>query len=312
MPESGERRRYATQAAQRSRQSADRRGEPLGNRRALRREAEDGAGVAQVGERRGQRQRRGTGLFRELGAVSGSHQRRVQVARRRQAEQALQQDLPGRAVGEVFAANDVGDVLLGVVDDDGELIGEDAVGALEDEVADRAGDVLALLAEASVVPGDLGVGAGVSVGVVAGTHPQPHRACGPAAEAGAAGAGIDALVAFAFAGRRRRRQCEIASAAGARKGTVEREQALQRRFIKPRARRLMDDRRVGDEAHARELIEDRLGRAGDVARRVEVLDANQPASAVGARVEPRGERGDERAGVEKPGGRGREAADVRR
>ena len=48
----------------------------------------------------------------------------------------LQQDLARGAVGEVLAADDVGDALLGVVDDDGELVGEDTVGALEHEVAD--------------------------------------------------------------------------------------------------------------------------------------------------------------------------------
>ena len=50
--------------------------------------------------------------------------------------------------------------------------------------------------------------------------------------------------------------------------------------------------------------------AGHAARRVDVLDAHQPAPAVRARVEPARQRGDQRAGVQRPGGRRREAAAV--
>ena len=71
-------------------------------------------------------------------AVGGQHQRRVQVARRRQAERALQQDLARRVVGQVLAAHDVGDALRGVVDHHRQLVGPQAVGAPQHEVADRA------------------------------------------------------------------------------------------------------------------------------------------------------------------------------
>ena len=107
------------------------------------------------------------------------------------------------------------------------------------------------------------------------------------------------------------REREVAPAAGARIGPA---RATQACAAPPRrARRAATGARrrlVGTQAAARELREDRLGRAGDVARRVEVFDAHQPAAAVGARVEPRGERGDQRAGVQRAGRRGREAADV--
>ena len=46
-------------------------------------------------------------LLGQLLAVGAEHQRRVQVARRRQAERALQQDLARGVVGQVLAAHDV-------------------------------------------------------------------------------------------------------------------------------------------------------------------------------------------------------------
>ena len=49
-----------------------------------------------------------------------------------------------------------------------------------------------------------------------------------------------------------------------------------------------------------------VGAAGDHARRVEVFDAHQPARAVGARVEIAADGGQQRAEVQRSGGRGRE------
>ena len=91
-------------------------------------------------------------LLRQLFAVGAEHQRQVQIARRRQAEQALQMHLPRRVVGEILAANDIGDALCRVVDHDRELICREPVGALEYEVADLVGQVLHECAEPTVVP----------------------------------------------------------------------------------------------------------------------------------------------------------------
>ena len=60
------------------------------------------------------------------------------IARRRKAQQPLQQDLARRRVGEVGAADDLADVLRRVVDDDSELIGVDTVSTNDDEVVDHA------------------------------------------------------------------------------------------------------------------------------------------------------------------------------
>jgi hypothetical protein len=85
---------------------------------------------------------------------------------------------------------------------------------------------------------------------------------------------------------------------------------LQRRSVERAAFRLANDRRIRAQPAAVELRQDPLGGAGDVARRVEVLDPHQPDAAMRARVEPRRERGDERAGVQQAGRRWREATDV--
>lgn len=75
-----------------------------------------------------------------------------------EVEGAVEEELAGGAVEEVVAANDVGDSLAGVVDDDGELVGglagaEWVAFGPDDEVADDFGDVKALGAGEGVVEG---------------------------------------------------------------------------------------------------------------------------------------------------------------
>ena len=78
----------------------------------------------------------------ELLPVGAEDEREVRVRGRRQAERPLERDLPRRRRQEVASADDLRDALRRVVDDDGELVGERAVGAPHDEVAHRAGDLL--------------------------------------------------------------------------------------------------------------------------------------------------------------------------
>ena len=66
----------------------------------------------------------------------------------------LQQDLTCRRSDQVRPADDIGDPLQRVVDDDGELIGVKPVGALDDEVADLAGQILRLRPLQPVAPVD--------------------------------------------------------------------------------------------------------------------------------------------------------------
>ena len=58
------------------------------------------------------------------------------MTRRRQAQRALQQDLPWRGVEQVGTTDHVGDALVGIVHHDGELVGPQAIGATQHEVAD--------------------------------------------------------------------------------------------------------------------------------------------------------------------------------
>ena len=104
------------------------------------------AGRAQRGERVGRASSAlRAGLLRELLAVgarapaacAGSAASAGRAARCSRIWRA-------RVVGQVFAAHDVGDALRRVVDDDRELVGPEAVGAPQHEVADLARDVLAL------------------------------------------------------------------------------------------------------------------------------------------------------------------------
>lgn len=199
----------------------------------------------------------------------------------------MQEELTRGVVEEIGAADDVGDALSGIVDDDGELVGEIAVGAEEDEVACVAGDVLSEGAAGAVVEGD---GAG---------RDEKAPGAGQAAgwEAGAAGAGIG-TVAGSFAG------------AGAGVDEAVSNEAIEGVAIEVFAAALEDDLFVGVEAEAGEGAEDGGGPLGAAAGLVDIFEADEPGAGVGAGVEPGGDGGDEGSHVQRPGGRGRESAAI--
>ena len=84
----------------------------------------------------------------------------------------------------------------------------------------------------------------------------------------------------------------------------------QRLTVKTQPPALTDHFAVPFQAQGLQRLQHLIGRAGLDARRIEVFDAHQPATASGARVEPARERGDQRTEVQRPRGRGREPADV--
>ena len=88
----------------------------------------------QVGERDG-----AVALGQPL-AIGTDDQRDVDVPHGRQAEQALQVDLPRRRGEQVVAAHDDVDALGGVVDHDGEVVRRHAVVAAQHDVVGGAGD----------------------------------------------------------------------------------------------------------------------------------------------------------------------------
>ena len=123
----------------------------------------------------------------------------------------------------------------------------------------------------------------------------------------AAGAGIDAL-----SGDAQRSDFELAARAGACVGVSNRAQSRQRFRIEWRAIRLAGDAAVPREAVAFKRGENLPFGAFAGARRIDVLDAQQPLAAHSARVAVAGQRRDERTEVQRTGRRGREAAAIAR
>ncbi len=242
-------------------------------------------------------ERRRAGLLGQLLAAGIDHHRMVQVRRRAKSERALQGDLARRRGQQVGAAHDVADALRRVVDHHRELIGEHAVGALDDEIADVALEALLLSALQAVVKADrLRV------------HAQPPgRRAGWRRGGAAAGARIDAL-----AGGAERRARQLPPGAGAGEHQAALHELVECRLVELAALALVDDRAVPLEAMGFEGGANVGTDMAAAARRVDVLDAQQPFAAGGAGVAAARQRGDERAEMQRPGRRGREAAAVTR
>src|SRR6185503_10012657 len=185
--------------------------------------------------------------------------------------------------------------LLGIVDHDRELIGELAVGAQQHEVPDAALQRLALRALHPIAIDDLFGARSQSQGAR-----LPSRRQAPAAGARKDMPAVDR--------EPERRIGHLAPRARAPVGA--RAQVLERAQVERRAAALVDDFAVPGETKPLERVQDLRRRARQVARRVEILDAHQPAAARRARVEPARERGNERPEMQRTGGRGREPADV--
>ena len=205
-------------------------------------------------------------------------------------------DLARRRVEQVGAAHHVGHAGFGVVDHHCELVGEEAVGTLDDVIAGVGGERDFLRALHRVVEADRAFGA----------HP-PRAALATGRQAVATGAGV---AARAIA--RERLVGELAPGARARIGMAGGLQRVECGLVGGGAPALPHDLAIPFEAKAFEGGEDTLGGAGHRAWAVDILDAQQPASAVGARFQEAADRGDQRAEVQRAGRRGREAADVGR
>jgi len=261
----------------------------------------------QVRERLAVVERRGTCLLGQLVAVRVEHQRDVQVAGCRQPEQALQQDLPGRRADEVGTAHDVGDSLRPVVDDDRQLISPQAIGAAQHEIAGRHAQVFMMDGAVAVDPVDDGRR------LPGRRDPQsPGARDAPRRQAVAASARIHRLVMpLGRDAAREQRLADLLARARAGIDAAVGPQAIERTSIGVVPPALPDDRPVGVQAMVRERGEDRRRGARHLAGRVEVFDPQQPSSAMGSGVEKTGQRGDQRAAVQRAGRRWREAADVR-
>ena len=91
----------------------------------------------------------------EAFAVLAFHEWKMEVGRLRgEVEGAIEEELAGGGVEEVVAADDVGDTLAMVIDDDGELVRRLGAFGPEDEVADGGAGVVGLGAGDVVGEGD--------------------------------------------------------------------------------------------------------------------------------------------------------------
>src|SRR5579883_1428991 len=86
--------------------------------------------------------RQGECGLRKLCSRVIEYERQVYVARSRQSEQLLQADLTGRRVEQVGAADDFGDVCIGIVDDYSKLIGKAPFDPANDKIAHVAQQIL--------------------------------------------------------------------------------------------------------------------------------------------------------------------------
>ena len=102
--------------------------------------------------------------LRQRRVVGAEHEREMRERRRRPAERLVDENLPWRVRDVVFAAHDVRDPHQGVVDDDGVVVGRDAVTAHDDWIADDVGVKRHRAAHQVVERHD-----------PIGRHPQPHR-----------------------------------------------------------------------------------------------------------------------------------------
>ncbi len=104
---------------------------------------------------------------------------------------------------------------------------------------------------------------------------------------------------------------DVGAGAGAAIGLTLGDEVLQRLGIARAALALPHRRRIGQQAAGGQLLQDELVGAGHAARAVDVFDAHQPGAAMRAGVQPGGQGRHQRAGVQRAGVRGREAAHVR-
>ena len=76
---------------------------------------------------------------------------------------------------------------------------------------------------------------------------------------------------------------------------------VERLLIERLALRLPNGRLIGLQTAVRKLLQDALSGAGLVAGEVHIFHAHQPEPAMRARVQPGGQRSDQRARMQRPG-----------
>ncbi len=215
-------------------------------------------------------------------------QRQVQVAWLWQAEDLLQIKLAGRRIEQVGAAHHIGDALPGVIQHHGQLIGNQAVAAANDEIADLAAQMLAELALHTIDEDVFTIG-----------YAQADGSILEAATGGAAEAGVGARVAF-----------ELLARAGARIRQAFIQQPFDGVPIRSVTFALAQHVAVPFEAVALQRLDDSPLGAGHLPWRIDVFHAQQPKAADRTGVEIGSEGRDQRAEVQVAAGGRCKATDV--
>src|SRR5262249_8570834 len=196
---------------------------------------------------------------------------------------------------KVCATHHIGDSLLEVVDDRGELVSKQPVRTLHHEIADLVRQVLLEPALKAVVEPDHRV-----------ADPQPDRAREAAGtDAVAAGPGIDALILASQRGIG-----YFAAGTRAGKDVSVFLEVSERSRVAPGPRALPDHGPVPLESVILEDAKNRVCCATFFPRPVEVLHAHQPLAPDRARFQVAADGGDQRAEMQRTGGRGREAPPI--
>ncbi len=202
--------------------------------------------------------------LRELRAVRFDDQRQVCVSRCSETKCALKRDLPRRALDQVCAAHDVGNLLVRVIDRHRELIGEDAVAAANDHITEIAHRTGALALDA-IFENDA-------------RRIIDTKAGGRRAVRDMALATRPRVTAFfELSELFTRARTLVCLSLGA--------QRFQRGFVGREASTLIFDRPVPVQAEGLQRAQDFVRATGNDARGIEIFDADEPTSAVMAGIE---------------------------
>ena len=209
----------------------------------------------------------------------------MQVTRQRQAQRLLQETLPWRGVKQVGPANDVGDTLRCIVNHHGQLIGKQTVGASQHEVADLLCQLLLHNALQSVGDVDMGI-----------IHPYAYAAwLATRRQTITAGARIDiARAVDAAVGN-------LLAGAGAVVDAAHVRQFLECRHVIFVALSLIHDRPIPLQSKGLQRAQYRICGTGNLAWRVEILDPDQPLTALMTCVQIAAECRHQRTKMQGPG-----------
>lgn len=198
----------------------------------------------------------------------------MRIARRRQTERALQLNLPGGAFQEIRAAHHVGNLLCAIVNNHRQLIGNDAVAAPDHDVAETAQRKLACTLQTIFEAHGLGIGD---------SKTQGSRTLGRGAVA--AGTGISARLKLTT-------RAPCAHAAVGQSEALQLRDGVSKQVAAPA---LILNLAIPLKSEPLEGAQNLVGAARLHARGIEILDAQQPAATLPARIEVAAEGGNQRA-----------------